>query len=103
VLIVNNKICLRNLTLILTTIKVRRLEGAGSLVRMSDDRTVKTAFLGKPDGRRKAVIPEFRWLECIENELRLMGAKRWTKKAEDRSVWAVILKEALVTIQTVCQ
>jgi hypothetical protein len=25
-----------------------------------------------------------------------MGVKRWRKKAEDRSGWAIILKEALV-------
>jgi hypothetical protein len=65
------------------TIKGRRLEDAGDPVRMFDDRTVKKAFLGKRDGRRKAVIPEFRWLDCIENELTLMSAKRWTKKAEE--------------------
>jgi hypothetical protein len=37
------------------TIKVRRREWAGHLVRISDDRTVgvKKVFLGKPDGRRK--------------------------------------------------
>jgi hypothetical protein len=27
---------------------------ASHLVRLSDDRTVKKVFLGKPDGRRKA-------------------------------------------------
>jgi hypothetical protein len=37
--------------IIVTTITVRRLEWAGHLVRMSDDRTVKKVFLGKPDGR----------------------------------------------------
>jgi hypothetical protein len=36
-----------------TTIKLRRLEWDGHLVRMSD-RTVKKVVLGKPDGRRKA-------------------------------------------------
>jgi hypothetical protein len=36
------------------TVKVRRLEWAGHLVRLSNDRTVKKVFLGKPDGRRKA-------------------------------------------------
>jgi len=35
------------------------------------------------------------WLGLIENELTLMGAKRWTKKVEDRSVWAIFLKEEL--------
>jgi len=30
-----------------------RPEWAGHLERMSDDRTTKKVFLGKPDGRRK--------------------------------------------------
>jgi len=38
---------------ILTTIKGRRLEYVGQLVRMSDDSNVKKVILGKPDGRRK--------------------------------------------------
>jgi hypothetical protein len=37
-----------------TKIEVRKLENAGDLVRMSDDRTVKKVFLAKADGRRKA-------------------------------------------------
>ena len=28
-----------------------------------------------------------------------MGVKKWRKKAEDRSTWAVILKEAVVLLQ----
>jgi hypothetical protein len=39
---------------IVTTIKERRLEWAGHVVRMSDNRIVKKVFLGKPDGRRRA-------------------------------------------------
>jgi hypothetical protein len=62
------------------------------------DRTVKNVFLGKPGGRRKAETPKLRWLDCTENDLKSMGVKRWRKKAEDRSVWAIILKEALVKL-----
>jgi hypothetical protein len=65
---------------IVTIIIVRRLEWAGHVVRMSDDRTVKKVFLGKPDGRRKARRPKLRWLNCIENDLKLMGVTRWRKK-----------------------
>jgi hypothetical protein len=43
---------------IVTTTTVRRLEGAGHLVRMSDDRTVEKAFRGKPDGIIKAGRPK---------------------------------------------
>jgi hypothetical protein len=64
----------------------------------NDDRTVKKVFLGKTNGRRKAGRPKLRWLDCLENDLKSMGVKRWRKKAEDRSVWAIILKEALVEL-----
>jgi hypothetical protein len=82
----------------IVTTKVKRLEWAGHLVRMSDDRTVKKVFLGKPDGRRKVGRPKLRWLDCIETDLKSMRVKRWTKRAEDRSVCAIILKEALVKL-----
>jgi hypothetical protein len=81
---------------IATTLKVRRMEWVGHLVRMSDCRTVKKMLLGKPDGRRKAGRPKLRWLDCTENDLKSMGAKRWRKKAEGRSAWAIILKKALL-------
>jgi hypothetical protein len=81
-----------------TTIKVRRLAWAGHLVSMSDGRAVEEVFWGKPDGRRKAGRPKLRWLDCIESDVKFMEVERWRKKAEDRSVRAVILKEALVKL-----
>jgi len=84
---------------IVTTIKARRLEWAGHAVRMSDDRCIKEIhFLRRPDGRRKAGRPKLKWLGCTENDLKLMVVRRWWKKAEDRSVWAIILKESLVKL-----
>jgi hypothetical protein len=85
---------------IVTTITVRRrLEWVGHLVRMSRDGTVKKVFLGRTDGRRKVGRPKLRWLDCIENDLKFMGVKKWRKKAEHRTVWAIILKEALVKLE----
>jgi hypothetical protein len=66
---------------------------------VSDDRTVKKVFLGKPDGRIKVGKPILRWLDCNENGLKSMAVKRWRKKAEDRSVCAIILKKALIKLQ----
>jgi hypothetical protein len=66
---------------------------------MSDDRAVKKILLGKPDGRRKTGRPKLRWSDCIESDLKSMDVKRWRNKAEDRSTWAIILKEALVKPQ----
>ena len=67
-----------------------------SLIRRSDDRTVKIVFLGKPDGRRKAGRPKLSWLNYIENDVKFLGVKRQRKKSEGRFVWATIKKEALV-------
>jgi hypothetical protein len=64
-LIMNYRLCIDNPT----TIKVRRLEWTGHLVRTSDDRTIKKVFLEKRDGRRQAARPKLRWLDCIENDL----------------------------------
>jgi len=77
---------------IVTIVKVRRLEWAGRLVRMCDKETLNKVFMEKPEGRRKAERPKLRWLDCIEKWSQSMIVKRWRKKAEDRSVWTVILK-----------
>jgi hypothetical protein len=95
-LMMNCRLCIIKPNIV-TTIKVR-IERTGHLKRMSDDGTVKKVFLGKPDGRRKAGRPKLRLFDCIENDLKSKGVKRWRKKAEDRSVWAIILKEALVKL-----
>jgi hypothetical protein len=67
-----------------TTIKVGRLEWAGYVVRIADDRTVKKAFLRKPGGRRKAGRPKLRWINSFENDLKPVGVKKCRNKAEDR-------------------
>ena len=55
-------------------------------------------LLVKAYGRRKAERSKLRWLNCIENCLKLSGFKRWSNKAEDSSEYANILKEALVKL-----
>jgi hypothetical protein len=52
----------------------------------------------QPDRRRKVRRPKLRSLDCIQNDLKSVGIKRWRKKAEDRSVQAIVLKESLVKL-----
>jgi hypothetical protein len=68
---------------------------SGHLVRMSDDRAVNKVFLGKTEGRRKAARPKLR---CTENNLKSMDVNIRRNKREDRYLWDVILKAALVKI-----
>jgi hypothetical protein len=63
-----------------TTIKVRRLEWAAYLVRMSDERTVRMYFWGNQKKSRRTNI---KVLGCIENDMIPMGVKRWRSKEED--------------------
>jgi hypothetical protein len=60
---------------------------------------IKQLWRAVPDGRRKAGRPEFWCLDFIENDLKSMGVERWRQKAEDRSAWAIMLKEALINLQ----
>ena len=66
---------------IVTIIEVQRLERAGHLVRMSNDSLKMKLFLRKMDEEDKQGRSKLRWLHCIENELKLMGVNRLTKKA----------------------
>jgi hypothetical protein len=64
---------------IVRSIKVRRLEWVGHVVRMDDERMVKRVFLGNPGGRRKPGRPRLRWLDCVEDDLKALGVRRWRK------------------------
>jgi hypothetical protein len=65
---------------------------------MGDEKMVKRVFLGNPGGRRKPVRPRLRWLDCVEDDQKTLGVRRWRKRAEDREEWAIILKEAMVKL-----
>jgi hypothetical protein len=83
---------------IVTSTKVRQLEWAGHVVRMDDERMVKRVFLGDPGGRRKPRRPRLRWLDCVEDDLKTLGVRRWRKMAKDCEEWALILKKAMVKL-----
>ena len=70
---------------IATQIKAKRIEWAGHMIRMDDGRTVKKIFEGNPGGRKYRGRPRLRWLDCLEEDLRRMGVRRWRKKAENRN------------------
>jgi len=60
--------------------------------------TVKEVLLKKPDGRRRAGRQKLIWLDCCEEDLKLMGVKGWKEKAEDRSVLVIIPREEMVKL-----
>jgi hypothetical protein len=79
---------------IITEIKSKRVEWLGHVARMEENKMVKRVFEGHPGGRRKTDRPRKRWLDNIEEDLRLMKVKRWRKKATEREVREKIVWEA---------
>jgi hypothetical protein len=82
-----------------TAIKIRRLEWLGHVIRMNKARTVKKIFEEKLQGRRGRGRSRLRWINDVKEDLRMLGVKRWRKKALDREEWAFIIKEAKVKLK----
>jgi hypothetical protein len=74
---------------IVTSTKVKRLEWAGHVVRMDDERMVKCVFLTNPGGRRKPGITRLRWLNCVKDDLKTLGMRRWRKREKGREGLAI--------------
>jgi hypothetical protein len=61
-------------------IKSKQLEWLGHVIRMDQRRVVKKIFDSKPERRRKVGRLRLRWLDDVENDLRVMKIKKWRKK-----------------------
>jgi hypothetical protein len=58
---------------VVTYIKIKRLEWAGHLVRLNNDRTLKRMFNTKPDGVRGVGRPKLRWEDGVDQDMRILG------------------------------
>ena len=69
---------------IVTFIKVKRLAGAGHLVRVNSDRTIKNIFNTKPNGVRSVGRPKLRWEDGVDQDIRILGVKNWKSHPQQR-------------------
>jgi hypothetical protein len=60
-------------------------------VRIDDERMIKKVFLGNPGERRRLGRPRLRCLDCVEDNLKTLGVRRWRKEEVDCVEWAIIL------------
>jgi hypothetical protein len=60
-------------------IKSRRIAWLGHVMRMDDKRTPKRILQWKPIGTRTRVRPRKRWIAGNEEDLQIMGVRRWEK------------------------
>ena len=64
-----------------------RLQWAGHVERMADDRLPKRVAELRQQGRRRRGRPRLRWEDCMKRDLRKTGEEEdWNKKKRDRRV-----------------
>jgi hypothetical protein len=63
-------------------IKSRRIAWLGHVMRMDDKRTAKRILQWKPIGTRTRGRPRKRWIAGTEEDLQIMGVRRWRKQCE---------------------
>ena len=50
----------------------------------------------KSSGRRRPGRPRRRWLDDVEDDLRVLGVKAWRRRALDRDDWKDVVEQAKV-------
>jgi hypothetical protein len=75
-------------------IKINRLGWEGHVVRMDNNRTVKTVFNTKPIGIRKIGRPNLRWEVGVIQEIKTLGVKNWKNLAMEKESWQNLLRKA---------
>ena len=77
-----------------------RLQCAGHVERMADDRLPKRAAELREQGRRRRGRPRLRWEDCVKRDVKKAGEEGdWKKKTEDRVGWRRIADEAVKKLQ----
>ena len=73
-----------------------RLQWAGHVERMADDRLPKRAAQFREQGRRRRGRPMLRWEYCVKRDVGKAGEKEdWKKKTRDRGGWKRLSDEAM--------
>jgi hypothetical protein len=75
-------------------IKSRRIAWLGHVMRMDDKRTPKRILQWKSIGTITRGRPWKRWIAGIEEDLQIMGVRRWRKQCEERAQWKKITEKA---------
>jgi hypothetical protein len=79
-------------------IKINRLDWAGHVIRMDNNRTVKEVFNTKPIGIRKIGRPKLRWEDYVMQDIKTLGVKKWRNVAMEKESWQKLLRKAMAHV-----
>jgi hypothetical protein len=70
-----------------------RLRWAGHVARMVEERGVRRALVGKPEGKRPLGRPRHRWEDNIKMDVQEVGGGGgdWMELAQDRDRWRALV------------
>ena len=76
-------------------IKIRRLEWAGHIIRMEEERIPKKVLNGNFHTTRSVGRPRTRRADVVQrNALQLLGTRGWRRRATNRDGWRRLVREA---------
>ena len=77
-------------------IKIRKLEWAGHITRMEEERIQKKKVLnGNFHTTRPVGRPRTRWADVVQRDaLQLLGIRGWRRRAANRDEWRRLMREA---------
>jgi hypothetical protein len=78
---------------IVEDIKTRRLEWAGHITRMEEERIPKRVLNGSFSTTRPVGTPRTRWADVVQRDaLQLLGIRGWRSKAANRDEWRRLMR-----------
>jgi hypothetical protein len=79
---------------IVENIKIRRLEWAGHIIRMEQERIPKKVLNGKFHTTRPVRRPRNRWEDVVQRgALQLLGIRGWRRGAANKDEWRRLVRE----------
>jgi hypothetical protein len=75
-------------------IKSRRIAWLGHVMRMDYKRTSERISEWKPISTRIRGKPRKRWIVDIEEDMQIMGIRRWRKQCKERAEWKRFTEKA---------
>ena len=76
-------------------IKIRRLEWAGHIIRMEEERIPKKVLNGNFHTTRPLVRPRTRWADVVQRDaLQMLGIRGWGRRDANRDEWRRLMRQA---------